>query len=124
MSVKALIRNEKGEVLVVKENAPFWSLPGGGLDHGETLHDALVRELNEEVMIDVPFQEKLLTTEPIWLEHKQSWLLWLVCEIKINGKYSYGVGEDATEVAFVDPLTLKDGERLEERLIYKLSKIH
>ena len=28
---KALITNENGQVLVVKEKQDFWSLPGGGL---------------------------------------------------------------------------------------------
>lgn len=34
VSVKALIKNDKNEILVVKESQDFWSLPGGGLDHG------------------------------------------------------------------------------------------
>ena len=121
VSAKALIRNSEGEVLVVKENADFWNLPGGGIDHGETLHDALVRELYEEVLVNVPFEEKLIAIESIWLEHKQAWLLWLVCEVQIDDLH-YGVGKDANEVAFIDPLTLKDSSRLEEALIYKLTE--
>ena len=35
VSVKALIKNEQDQVLVIKENQDTWSLPGGGLDHGE-----------------------------------------------------------------------------------------
>ena len=121
VSVKALIRNEKGEVLVAKEKAPFWNLPGGGLGHGESVHDALARELYEEALITQSFEEKLLTTESIWLEEKQAWLLWLVYEIKVDG-LQYGVGVDASEVTFVDPATLQNSDRLEGRLIYKLSQ--
>ena|ERR1700757_92634 len=124
VSVKAFIRNEKGEVLLVKEKAPFWNLPGGGLDHGETIHDALARELYEEALIKVPFEERLIATESIWLEEKQAWLLWLVCEIQFDGEFEFGIGEDADEIEFIDPSTLQNGERLEERLIYKLSQTH
>lgn len=35
VSVKALIKDDSGNILVVKENQDTWSLPGGGLDHGE-----------------------------------------------------------------------------------------
>lgn len=123
VSVKALIRNDKGEVLLVKENADFWNLPGGGIDHGETLHDALVRELYEEVLINAPFEEKLIAAESIWLEHKQAWLLWLVCEVQIDD-LQYGVGKDAAEVTFIDSQILKDSARFEEALIHKLTEVH
>jgi len=121
VSVKALIKNEKGEMLLVKEGTSFWNLPGGGIDHGETMHEALVRELYEEAKITVDFQEKLIATESIWLEDKQIWVLWLVCELILD-EFEFGIGEDADEVAFIDPSTLENGERLEERLIHKLSR--
>ncbi|RYH58779.1 MAG: NUDIX hydrolase, partial [Alcaligenaceae bacterium] len=49
VSVKALIRDDAGNVLVVKENQDTWSLPGGGIDHGEVPEVALLRELKEEL---------------------------------------------------------------------------
>lgn len=51
VSIKALIKNSKGEVLVVKEYQDKWELPSGGLDQGETIHDCLKRELKEELNI-------------------------------------------------------------------------
>lgn len=122
VSVKALIKNEMNEILLVKEKAPFWNLPGGGLNHGETIHDSLARELQEEALINESFTEKILTTESIWLEPKQAWLLWLVYNIQFDSTFNTGAGKDADAVAFINPATLKDSDQLEERLIYKLSR--
>ena len=51
VSIKAVIRNEKGVLLAVKENdrEDVWELPGGGMDHGETFEEAMRRELFEEI---------------------------------------------------------------------------
>ena len=48
---------EKGEVLLVRRNrAPAlgqWSLPGGRVEWGETLREAIAREVREETGIDI-----------------------------------------------------------------------
>lgn len=51
VSVKAvIIRNDK--ILLVQENDHgWWSLPGGGIDRGETINTALQREVSEELNI-------------------------------------------------------------------------
>ena len=49
--VAALIRWQN-RVLLCRQEKPgkeYWLLPGGGVDGGETLHDALLRELGEEL---------------------------------------------------------------------------
>jgi 8-oxo-dGTP diphosphatase len=39
-----------GRLLLVKEASDnWWALPGGGVDHGETIESALVREVEEEL---------------------------------------------------------------------------
>lgn len=49
VAVRALvIQNDK--VLLVKEKSvPWWSFPGGGVDHGEAVESSLARELEEEL---------------------------------------------------------------------------
>lgn len=43
------------EVLLIKRGKPpfegMWSIPGGGLEYGETLQDAALRELMEETSV-------------------------------------------------------------------------
>lgn len=53
ISAKAIILNEKGEFLLCKENTWFWDLPWWWLDHWENPHNCIIRELKEEMGLDV-----------------------------------------------------------------------
>lgn len=55
MSAHAVITNAKNEILQLKATYADlrWGLPGGALDPGETIHDALLRECREELGVDV-----------------------------------------------------------------------
>ena len=50
----------KGIVLIKRKNPPLgFALPGGFVDRGESVEDALIREMKEEINLDVKI-EKLL----------------------------------------------------------------
>ncbi|MFC6051852.1 NUDIX hydrolase [Acinetobacter sp. Ac_877] len=55
LSSHAVILNENNEVLLLKATYAncAWGLPGGGLDIGETIHEALIRECKEELGCDI-----------------------------------------------------------------------
>jgi 8-oxo-dGTP diphosphatase len=119
VSLKAVIRNDQGEVLVVKENGSNWSLPGGGIDHGEDDMTALKRELLEEVAYEGEFEATPRATASFFLESRDAWLLWVVYDVKTVHQ-TFGVGVDADEVQFIDPCLFKNATSRSEQLVYKM----
>lgn len=60
VGVKAVIRNEQGQVLLLKksyahvsEKRPSWDIPGGRIKVGEPLLEALAREVTEETGLEL-----------------------------------------------------------------------
>lgn len=57
--VGAIIENSKGEILIGRKPKnkgvylDAWHLPGGGIEHGEIIEDALKREIKEETGLDI-----------------------------------------------------------------------
>ncbi|MCX5706316.1 MAG: NUDIX hydrolase [Candidatus Omnitrophica bacterium] len=53
-TVDAIIELAEGVVIIKRSNPPFgWALPGGFVDYGESLEDAVVREAKEETSLDL-----------------------------------------------------------------------
>lgn len=119
VSVKALIRNSQGHVLVVKENQDTWDLPGGGLDHGEDPKAGLARELREELGINDAVVGNIVTTETLYLEHKTAWLLWVVYEVKV-GAQEFAHGEGVADARYIDPKEFKYSQDVYEKMIYSV----
>jgi len=119
VSAKAIIRNKNGEVLLVKEQGSGWSLPGGGIDHGETVVEALRRELYEELLITAPFEIKPVGVDFIFMNMRKAWLMWVVYEVSFDELPEFGVGADAEEAAFIDTSTLKSEEDRLSQLVYR-----
>ncbi|HEY0965301.1 MAG TPA: NUDIX hydrolase [Candidatus Saccharimonadales bacterium] len=99
VSAVAVIRNEKNEYLMVDEHNR-WSFPGGGWDFGESLHEALQRELFEEIALTSKFRERVITAIPFYNPNKEAWQMWVVCEIEYD-ELNYGVGEHAEDVKWM-----------------------
>ncbi len=66
--VAGFLLNEKNELLLVKHqknNKEYWLLPGGGVEFGETLEQALEREFMEELGIKVKIERMVMLHDSI-----------------------------------------------------------
>jgi 8-oxo-dGTP diphosphatase len=58
-----LMVNENGKIVLIQRKGVtfhnFWALPGGTVDEGETIEEALIREMKEETGVDVDPKEIL-----------------------------------------------------------------
>ena len=75
-----IILNKKGEILLVKRSkdlrneAGMWSRPGGTVEFGETITEALVREIREEIGIEIEIIKFLEYTDIINKEEGTHWV--------------------------------------------------
>jgi len=54
LGVRVLVENENREVLLVRHTyVEGWYLPGGGVETGDTIHDAAQKELREETGLEL-----------------------------------------------------------------------
>ena len=67
-TVGALIVSKDGRILLTKSHKWFdkYTLPGGHIEVGETMREAVIREVKEEVGLDVEVAEMLLMQEAIF----------------------------------------------------------
>ena len=53
VSVKGLVRDNQGKIILLLQDDGYWELPGGGLEHDENPQDCLAREVREETGLAV-----------------------------------------------------------------------
>lgn len=124
VSIKCLVRNSDGEVLVVKETGRSgWDLPGGGMDHTESIKQAIAREMTEEVSMTGDFTYRVIAVEePSFLQRAKIWQMRLVFEV-VPENMTFEPGEHGDEVMFIDPEKLKDSGDHAERKVYEYTQL-
>ena len=108
VSFKCLIKNSDGKVLVVKERGrTSWDLPGGGIEHNETIEESIARELYEEVSFKGEFNYRVIKIHnPGKLATRDVWQMSIVLLLDVNN-YDFSVGREADEVKFINPEELE-----------------
>ena len=80
VGVGAIIVDRQGRVFLAKRGAKaqnergLWEFPGGAVEFGETLRDALKREIQEEYGITIQVGDLLTVTDHILPDEKQHWV--------------------------------------------------
>lgn len=123
VAVKALIKNDKGELLLLKEKSDKWDLPGGGLDHGEEPEDGIKRELSEELGIA---SENITVGQSVkqkafWVEAKQIWLMWVVYDVSLAELVEFSAGDGVTDIEYINPQQFENSGDERERYLLQLA---
>jgi 8-oxo-dGTP diphosphatase len=98
--VRAFVFNPEGQVLLVhhKRDTP-WTLPGGHVEWDESIHEAITRELREELSLSADFFE--MDREEI-LSHRGKRLTHHPLPISIYDlSYSDSTGKDKSRTEYI-----------------------
>lgn len=80
VGVGALIFNDKGQFLMslrgskARNERGKWEIPGGKVDKGESLEEAVVREVKEELGIEIKVEKLLTVSNHILADENQHWI--------------------------------------------------
>ncbi|MBT2696613.1 NUDIX domain-containing protein [Bacillus sp. ISL-40] len=100
-----ILRNHRDILLQERVDNGMWSLPGGGMEPGETVEDAIKREVIEETGFAVAVKKLIgIYSDPNHVikyadgEVRQQFSICFLCQI-IDG--SIGISHESKRVAFV-----------------------
>ena len=100
VSVGAVVWRGEDVLLIRRARAPFeghWSIPGGKVEFGETLEDALVREVREETGVEIALTGLIGVYQSIEAQTHFVMVDW--CANWISGEPR--AADDALDAAFV-----------------------
>ena len=119
--VKGLVRDQSGKLLFVQERSDSWDLPGGGLEHGENIVEALTREFQEELGVDITIDSDRPRIIPTWNTKFDDPVLIIAYEVALLTTPC--LTDEVSNVSYFDIHEIKQ-EKLDSTLIGKLSKIY
>ncbi|MGD7024906.1 NUDIX hydrolase [Rossellomorea vietnamensis] len=101
--VYALVFDElEKRVLMVKNAGSVWTLPGGAVETGETLEEAVIREVKEETNLTVEVEELLAVNEAFFLKKEVHPLFFTFKTRVLEGEVSILDQEEIEEIQWVD----------------------
>lgn len=117
IAVKAVIRNEEGKVLMLREsitnpvgtNKGQLDFPGGRLEVGERWDDALRREVKEEAGLDVEICEPFAVSEWRPIVNGEQWqVVGIFFFCSVLGKVGVLLSKDHSDYVWVTPSRYKE----------------
>jgi ADP-ribose pyrophosphatase YjhB (NUDIX family) len=93
-------------VLVYTENKKYWTPPGGKVEEGETVSDAVCREVKEETNMRV-IKQCLIGYQDITEPQGMITQTRSVCIVEPYGPFVSDVGGDITKIELIDPKDYK-----------------
>jgi len=103
--VRAIIQNEKGQILLVKDKKWSWNFPGGKLESGETAFQAAKRETFEETNLVVADLAKVGESTFLFNEggdKNQYWKGYFYYTNKYSGEIKNKEPSKILDIKFVD----------------------
>jgi mutator protein MutT len=122
VGVGAAIFDKNGKLFITKRGKKAknergkWEIPGGSVELGETLEQALKREIKEEYGIEIKLLELLGVFDHIIVDEKQHWVSPSYICILTKGKPKILEPEKCDAIGW---FTLKEAEKLELSIITK-----
>ena len=100
-SIKALILDKDKKFLLIKEDNGLWELPGGAMDFGENYEQTLIREIREEMglqVIEVANNPSYFTS---FQNQRGTWTTNIIFETKVKD-LNFVKTTECVEIGFFD----------------------
>jgi mutator protein MutT len=119
VAVGAIVFDDRGRVLLIQRGNPpaagLWTVPGGRVELGESLADAVVREVREETGLSVECGALVEVVERITREADETWHYVILDYLAVATSHAAPArGDDAADVRWfgideLDAAALTDG---------------
>jgi len=125
LRVALITLDAKGRILLLQHTRPhgvYWVLPGGGLDAGEKIEDALKREIREELSVDCEIS-KLVAVGELIQPDRHVVDFFLTGKIPDGAEFIVQKDEGITDVGWFTPDEISEMVVLPDEIVSILSKI-
>jgi len=95
-------------VIVYSEAKGYWTPPGGGVEQGETVEEAIIREVLEETNMRV-LRQRIIGYQEVSESHRLTTQVRSVCIVEPIGPFIADADPegDVTEIKLIDPKDIK-----------------
>lgn len=116
-------------VIVYSEVKGYWTPPGGGVESGETVEEAIVREVLEETNMRV-LKQRVIGYQEVSESQRLTTQVRAVCIVEPIGPFVADAdsddGEGVTEIKLIDPKDIKqyfDWGEIDEHVLARALKL-